>query len=208
MKETQSGGSVEDTRFKILKAAAEVFKELGYSRSTTKLIAARAQVNEVTIFRHFGTKEKLFHQVVDTYGGVSSLNEMVQDKLSGNYRQDMMMIAVIFMKMMMQQKDAARLLLCEASQFPEVRAAAARNPRMLREVLTEYIAKQIQQGNVVSTANPEILAQAFYGMIFSYGILVGILDDAPVKGITTEEVARQFVDVFVDGTINRSGEEG
>ncbi len=48
---------IDDTRERILQAAAELFAEKGYARATTRSIAEAAKVNEVTIFRHFGSKK-------------------------------------------------------------------------------------------------------------------------------------------------------
>ncbi len=56
-----------DTRSKIIDAALELFATNGYTTTTTKLIADVAGVNEVTIFRHFGTKEALFQEITRDY---------------------------------------------------------------------------------------------------------------------------------------------
>jgi len=48
-----------ETRQSILDAAAELIGERGYRATTTRAIAERAGVNEVTTFRHFGNKKGL-----------------------------------------------------------------------------------------------------------------------------------------------------
>ncbi|MEL6535915.1 MAG: helix-turn-helix domain-containing protein [Bacteroidota bacterium] len=48
------------TGVQILEAARDLFATLGYKGTSTKKIAQAAKVNEVTIFRIFGSKEKLF----------------------------------------------------------------------------------------------------------------------------------------------------
>lgn len=48
------------TGIQILEAAKSLFAEKGYKGTSTKKIAQAAKVNEVTIFRIFGSKEKLF----------------------------------------------------------------------------------------------------------------------------------------------------
>ncbi|WP_371933371.1 TetR/AcrR family transcriptional regulator [Halobacillus litoralis] len=42
----------------ILKAAVEIFAEKGYASSSTSEIAAKANVAEGTIFRHYKTKKR------------------------------------------------------------------------------------------------------------------------------------------------------
>ncbi|MFV0440451.1 MAG: TetR/AcrR family transcriptional regulator [Lachnospirales bacterium] len=56
-----------DTREKIIKTSLELFAQFGYTSTSTKQIAQEACVNEVTIFRHFGTKDKLFQEVMREY---------------------------------------------------------------------------------------------------------------------------------------------
>src|SRR5436190_4839734 len=47
------------TRQRLLDAAFQVCSERGLHGATTREIADVAHVNEVTLFRHFGSKEKL-----------------------------------------------------------------------------------------------------------------------------------------------------
>jgi AcrR family transcriptional regulator len=48
----------------ILRAAREVFAAKGFNGTSTRDIAQRAQLTEVMIFRHFGTKANLFQEAV------------------------------------------------------------------------------------------------------------------------------------------------
>lgn len=59
--------SKNNTRNNILSAAMELFATKGYTNTTTKLIAEKANCNEVTIFRHFITKENLFSESIKHY---------------------------------------------------------------------------------------------------------------------------------------------
>ena len=53
-----------DSRERILRAAAAVFTEHGVAGATTRRIAEEAGVNEVTIFRIFGSKAALIEEAV------------------------------------------------------------------------------------------------------------------------------------------------
>src|SRR5215204_2309682 len=53
-----------DTRTAILNAAVTVFSQHGFRGSTTRRIADAASVNEVTIFRYFGSKEALLQEAI------------------------------------------------------------------------------------------------------------------------------------------------
>jgi AcrR family transcriptional regulator len=56
---TASPGKRERTRQRILAAAFALFEERGYDDTTTAQIAAAAGVSEMTLFRHFPSKDRL-----------------------------------------------------------------------------------------------------------------------------------------------------
>src|SRR3712207_1163119 len=53
-----------ENRARILEAAARVYAEFGYRGATTRRIATAAGVNEVTLFRTFGSKAALIDEAV------------------------------------------------------------------------------------------------------------------------------------------------
>ena len=52
------------TKEKIMRAAAEVFAEYGYTDTTNRMIAAQAGVNHALINYHFSGKRELYKRVV------------------------------------------------------------------------------------------------------------------------------------------------
>lgn len=53
-----------EIRDRLLEAAARVYSETGFRGATTRRIASEAGVNEVTLFRHFGSKSRLIHEAI------------------------------------------------------------------------------------------------------------------------------------------------
>ena len=51
-------------RDELLSAAARVYAEAGYRGATTRRIALAAGVNEITLFRHFGSKDTLLREAL------------------------------------------------------------------------------------------------------------------------------------------------
>lgn len=49
---------------RLLDAAARIYAEAGYRGATTRRIAQEAGVNELTLFRHFGSKAELLHTAI------------------------------------------------------------------------------------------------------------------------------------------------
>lgn len=62
-----------DFKQRILEAAAKCYAEVGYRGATTRRIAAMAGCNELTLFRHFGSKATLIHEAVVCCGPESKL---------------------------------------------------------------------------------------------------------------------------------------
>lgn len=70
------------SRERILEAAARVYSKHGFRGATTRLIAAEAGVNEVTLFRTFGSKGALLEAVLeenDTGDDVNPLPDPPRD---------------------------------------------------------------------------------------------------------------------------------
>ncbi len=57
--ERSRSASVDQTRQRLLDAAAKVFSRDGFQGATTREIAREADVNEVTLFRHFLSRDEL-----------------------------------------------------------------------------------------------------------------------------------------------------
>ncbi len=54
----------DPTRASLLRSSLELLAERGYKGATTREIAARAGVSEVTLFRHYASKEELVREAI------------------------------------------------------------------------------------------------------------------------------------------------
>jgi hypothetical protein len=109
------------------------------------------------------------------------------------------MIGQVVMGVMTDRQDAIRMAICEAGHFPEFQQIVAENPHQLRLMLARYFQRQQEKG-LLHPGHPELLAQAFLGMFFSYVVLKGFLLDSTTPDVSAEEIAQQFVNIFVRGT--------
>lgn len=57
-------GDDDPTKAVLMRSALELLAERGYKGATTREIAARAGVSEVTLFRHYQSKEELLREAV------------------------------------------------------------------------------------------------------------------------------------------------
>lgn len=190
-----------NVRQRIIKAAAEVFSANGYARTTTRSLAIAAGITEVTLFRHFGNKEKLFTAVIESYGG-STLAGQFEAQLTGDYRSDLHTIGLRFMRITLERSSIIRMMFCEAEHFPELAQALALNPRQFRQMLSRYLSQQVERGTI-RPINTDAAAQAFWGMIFAYSLIVDTLKEGIPGDMTPEEAVTHFVNIFIDGTIQK-----
>jgi AcrR family transcriptional regulator len=65
-----------DVRDALLKAATKVFAEVGSRGATTRRIAQEAGVNEVTLFRHFQSKDDLIQAALQHFAQQATLREL------------------------------------------------------------------------------------------------------------------------------------
>src|SRR3954470_24290681 len=65
-----------EIRDRILEAAKRVYAKHGCRGATTRLIAIEADVNEVTLFRTFGSKAALFDSLMHSHVSTSPVPEL------------------------------------------------------------------------------------------------------------------------------------
>lgn len=88
----------------ILQAAKTLFATKGYDLTTTKNIAQEAGVNEVTIFRSFGSKEKLLTKVLEDQLFQPNFSAQLQD-ISGQSLEDQLQNIALGLKEMYQKNQ-------------------------------------------------------------------------------------------------------
>jgi TetR/AcrR family transcriptional regulator len=71
--------SSEDRHRQLLSHAIALFSRHGFSGTRTKDIAAACGVSEAILFRHFATKEDLYHAILDTHEAASGNEEWLAE---------------------------------------------------------------------------------------------------------------------------------
>jgi AcrR family transcriptional regulator len=83
----------DDTRKRIIDAALRLFGQVGYIKASTRAIAEAAGVNEVTLFRHFGSKKNLLMACMQAFNE-TSFPEVFESNLTGDFAADTMCMAL------------------------------------------------------------------------------------------------------------------
>jgi AcrR family transcriptional regulator len=192
----------DETRERIIQGAAQVFAQKGYEGATTRAIAEAASVNEVTLFRHFGSKKNIFMAVIERFSALPGLETTMQDQLTGDYRQDLIKLGSHFLKTMLKRRKAILMSLCTAERLPEIRDVVAQPPTQQQQMLSSYLRQQIERGAVRDLPSPELAAKIFFGMLFEFAISRPLITGTPIEHIPPGEAVAQMVDIFVRGTTN------
>ncbi|MDA3940218.1 MAG: TetR/AcrR family transcriptional regulator [Spirochaetia bacterium] len=198
--------SKKKARQRIIEAAAESFQSLGYARATTLEIATKAGVAEVTLFRHFGNKQKLFKAVSQQIGGGPGLDK-IETQLTYNLETDLRFISQHILSFFLAQQDAIRMLMFESTHFPEMKEALAQSPRESLHLLERYFQKQIKDGKI-RNINTEATAQAFLSMLFGYAIAIEPIQDLLPSKIDYKELSEEFVHIFITWLIKPIKQQG
>ena len=188
----------DETRQRILEAALQLFSERGYDGATTRAIASLAGVNEVTLFRHFGSKKSLFQAVLRNNSALPGLEFALRERLTGDYRQDLLILATQVLALLHARRKEILMLLAEAERRPEMLERIAFVPMQQRQMVSDYLKWQMEQGHV-RPLDPDLAAQGLLGMLLAYCLGLNMLS-GDLARMPLEEVAAQFVDLFVEGT--------
>ncbi|MEU5694395.1 TetR family transcriptional regulator [Actinosynnema sp. NPDC020468] len=157
------------TKALILDAAAVLFAERGFDRTTVRDIAARAGANQALLFRYFGSKEALFEEVV-ARGGREQLEStpaaalpaaMIRRLLTG----DGQSIAV-FLRAAHSDRAAA-----------EVRARLGDDYTRVLATLTD-------------APDAELRAELVLAWVLGLGLVREVAGAEPLRGADPDEVVR------------------
>ncbi len=193
LNETQPIRSSDDTRHRIFAATRRLIAKKGRRGTTTREIAELAGVNEATLFRHFGSKDALIEACVLHYCPAGLLGELLPN-LGGDVAQDLRKIALVMIERMLELRDLIMATFAEEDQWAAAGDAAWRSPAMIQQLLTDYMAKQVERGEL--DGDPVLLARFFMGSIFSYVIGNKRLP-YPDKG--REEIVDFQISIFLNG---------
>ena len=104
----------------LIRSALQLFITQGISGTTTRQIAEAAEVNEVTLFRHFGSKHGLLLGVLEESTAFQSLGQALirQPPSSASTEQAFQEYASYCLHALEQVPDLIRSLVGEANQYP------------------------------------------------------------------------------------------
>ena len=181
----------------IIRAAASIFGEKGFSGTKTREIAARAGVSEALIFKHFPSKNDLYAAILAEKSPVPGLIERIQ--ALAEQRNDVEVFRTIAETIVggAPDQNLMRLILFSALESHELSDMFFQNHiRHFYDVLASYIEQRIQEG-AFQPVPPLVAARAFMGMLI-YHRLLTVLFRAPLTQ-EPQDIVQTFVTVFMKG---------
>lgn len=184
-----------ETSEKIMKVSLKLFSEQGYYPTTTKQIAEEAGVNELTIFRHFGSKSNLFQVTTEHYVIDSRVDYILNDIEDLSFEEGMLLIANRIYKLFIQNTKLykVQMKLSDNEQgFVKLKLS-----RKIISILIEYF-EELKERKVIE-GEPEIMAVTLVNSLLG-AFTVEILGDNTVSNLKWEDIVkehtRQFVSIY------------
>ena len=188
------------TKQRLLDSTLEVISEKGYLGATTREISQRAGVTELTLFRHFGTKERLFVELLSSYTFLPRLKELLPELNGCDYEEALVIIAMRFLQTMKERKAMMKILFSEIHVYPDkIRKIYGNFIEEVRRVLAGYFS-ELQKKGTMRSISPEIAARTFLGMLVHYFRSEEIMRDHAISKGKMEQNIHDIVDIFLHGT--------
>lgn len=190
--------SKSDTRQRIIEAALGVFSDKGYEAASTREIAVGAGVSEITLFRHFGNKENLFREALESRAPVSLLTESLAQRMTGDLREDLTHLAQTYLQVQFKHLDLIRISMMEIPRNPSYASIVYMIPKQLQDHLAGYLTELANRG-IIQDADFTLLARMFYGQLFQHISMICSFKDASESlKAQSDALVRTLVTLFVN----------
>jgi AcrR family transcriptional regulator len=180
-----------EIRTRILAAAARVYAQYGFRGATTRLIANEAGVNEVTLFRTFGSKAELLHAMLQSQVSATSaplLDAEVDDPETA--LTDWCALMLVYLR---GHAHLVRKTIAEAEERPDAACAACEGPNTAGATVTAYLEQLRSAGLADADADVETAVSMFMSALFGDALYRDVMpaafpqpaQDAPAKYVRT-----------------------
>lgn len=190
----------QDTAERILNAAAELFATYGYASTTTRAIAERAGVNEVTLFRRFENKIGVLRALGERMARRQAGRAAAAAPPSADVRSTLLGFARMEIAGALADGGMAMRLAFDAASVPEVAEVLGAGAPENLAGLAEYMAEQQRAGELRNDVDPRVMAEAFFGLTSSYVMYRQVMGAADVPAdVQTDAGIEQLFDIFWSG---------
>jgi len=164
-----------DRRQEILAAAAGVFAQYGFLGATTRRIAEAAGVNEVTLFRYFGSKDTLLLEAMQHVTQAIGITELPADPVDP--QRELTAWSEAFINHLRLRSSMIRKTMSEIEEHPEIGICASHVPKRASADLCAYLDALKRQGLASEEFDSKTAAAMLMGAIFGDAMGRGMMGD-------------------------------
>lgn len=190
---------MESTEDRLLQAAREVFEEEGFRGATTRRIAARAGVNEVTLFRHFASKEELIAAALERRHA-AALERLAAVRLPeepGDLEVELSGYLTAVLYGFIGAGRGVRTALAEWEHLPAYHRWLLGPSDEVMTELERYLGRAAAGGRIRGAEVPRTAMQVLTATVFAAGMLSPMLPGHFPEG--PDETVRAAVRLVLDG---------
>ena len=149
---------------KILAAAQRVYAEHGFRGATTRRIAELAGVNEVTLFRIFGSKDALLDEAVRPNATRREVSVLTDHPVDPEAEVTTWVGAQL--EFLRERRSLIRKTMSEVEERPHLIACVREGPQCAHRALAQYLAALVEHGWVAAIPDPRAAIAMLMGAIF------------------------------------------
>ena len=153
------------SRERILEAASRVYAKHGFRGATTRLIAIEAGVNEVTLFRTFGSKSALLEAVL-----IQHVSTQPPSTFPDEPREPLAELTAFIQANLERVAEMRPLLIHtmgELEERPDAREFACRGRHQVHDTIAAYIRRLQEKGLADPTIDVDAAAVMLTGAVMS-----------------------------------------
>ncbi len=184
-----------NVRDELLGAAARVYAEAGYRGATTRRIALAAGVNEITLFRHFGSKDALLREALARSQDPHS-DELLPETPS-NPMAELLAWAGSHITDMRGRQALIRTCMGEFAEHPGLFVPENSGPVRAARALTQYLTRLRQRGLARAEFDPAAAAALLIGTLFADAMGRDIMPDLYTN--QPDKALKEYIALFLRG---------
>lgn len=184
-----------DIRQRILDAATRVYAQHGFRGATTRLIATEAGVNEVTIFRTFGSKAALFDALMRLHVARAPMPLLPDDPVDPE--REMTEWCAAMLEHMRENRSLIRTSFGELEDRPEAAVSVCEGPNCAGLLLTDYAVRLQALGFVDDDADIATSVAMLMSSMFGDAISRDVMPNAFPEPV--DAAPARYVRVFMRG---------
>jgi AcrR family transcriptional regulator len=187
-------------RERILDAGLLIFAEKGFTGATTREISSEAGVNEVTLFRHFGSKKALFAHVIQERSPLVEIQSTVSTDTDAPVDELLQRNAMAVLRILKANRHLFMVILGDAWRIPRMRAIIGESGVEKGIEFLSQLMRQLIVAGKLRKMDPQIAARSLIGMVQSYFMTRYLLAGKDPGPGEDERMITGFVSIFLDGT--------